>query len=61
MNTWIHKVHKVFAVVTQLGLATFFLTLNCVDLQWNELLLIVAELRGEVLPEDCKNDFFETF
>ena len=48
-------------MVTQLGLATFFLTLNCVDLQWNELLLIVAELRGEVLPEDCKNDFFETF
>ena len=48
-------------MVTQLGLITFFITLNCVDLQWNELLLIIAELREEVLPEDCKNDFFETF
>ena len=48
-------------MVTQLGLATFFLTLNCVDLQWNELLLIVAELRGEVLPEDCKMTFLRLF
>ena len=48
-------------MVTQLGLIIFFITLNCVDLQWNELLLIIAELREEVLPKDYKNDFFETF
>ena len=32
-------------------------------MQWNELLLINAELRGEVLPEDSINemDFFERY
>ena len=48
-------------MVKQLGLPTFFITLSCADLQWNELLLIIAELRGEVLSEDSINevDFFE--
>ena len=48
-------------MVKQLGLPTFFITLSFADLQWNELLLIIAELRGEVLSEASINeiDFFE--
>ena len=48
-------------MVKQLGISTTFITLSCVDLLWNELLLIIAELRGEVLPKDSINDFFEPF
>ena len=58
---WKKFLHEVLAMVKQLGLPTFFITLSCADLQWNELLLIIAELRGEVLSEDSINevDFFE--
>ena len=43
-------------MVKQLGLPTFFITLSCADLQWNELLLIIAELRVDVLSEDSTNE-----
>ena len=48
-------------MVKQLGLPTFFITLSCADLQWKELLLIIAELRADVLSEDSINemDLFE--
>ena len=45
-------------MVKQLGLPTFFITLSCADLQWNELLLIIAELRREVLPDDNINETY---
>ena len=48
-------------MVKQLGISTIFITLSCVDLLWNKLFLIIAEVRGEVLPKDSINDFFETF
>ena len=55
-------VHGFLAMVEQHGLPTFFVTLSCADFQWNELVLIIVELRGEVLLEDSINemDFFET-
>ena len=48
-------------MVKQLGISTIFITLSCVDLLWNKLFLIISEVRGEVLPKDSINDFFETF
>ena len=55
------KKFGVLAMVKQLGLPTFFITLSCADLQWKKLLLIIAELTGEVFSEDSINemDFFE--
>ena len=49
------------AIVKQLGLPTFLITLSSADLQLNKLRLTIAELRGEVLSEDSINeiDFFE--
>ena len=57
---WKKFLHTFLAMVKQLELPTFFITLSYADLRWNELLLIIAELRREVLPEDSINeiDFF---
>ena len=42
-------------------ISTFTITLNWSDLRWNGLLLIIVELREEVLPQDRINEtnFFE--
>ena len=58
---WKKFLYEVLAMVKQLGLPIVFITLSCADLQWNELLLINAELRGELLSEDSINemDFFK--
>ena len=45
-------------MVKQLGLPTFFMTLSCADLRWNELISITATLRGETLT-DNEMDFFD--
>ena len=47
---------KVLAMVKQLVLPTFFMTLNCADLRWNELISIFADLKCERLTDDEKND-----
>ena len=36
--------HQVLAMVKQLGTPTFFLTLSCADLRWNELISIIVKL-----------------
>ena len=36
--------HQVLAMVKQLGTPTFFLTLSCTDLRWNELIPIIFKL-----------------
>ena len=41
---WKHFLYDVLAMVKQLGLPTFFLTLTCADLRWEELLSIIAKL-----------------
>ena len=48
-------------MVKQLGLPTFFMTLSCADLRWNELISIIAKLNGENLGEEAINlmDFFQ--
>ena len=68
MNTdttayWKKSLQEILAMVKQLGRPKFFITLSCPDLCWNELLLIITELRREVFPEDSINKigFFERF
>lgn len=43
-------------MVKQLVLPTFFMTLKCADLRWNELTSIFADLKCERLTDDEKND-----
>ena len=38
-------------MVKQLGIPTFFMTLSCTDLRWNELIEIIAELNSLNLPD----------
>ena len=39
-------------MVKQLGLPTFFMTLSCADLHWNELVEIISKLQGRTLSDD---------
>ena len=43
---WKHFLYDVLAMVKQLGLPTFFLTLSCADLRWEELVLIIGKLNN---------------
>ena len=43
---------EVLSKVKQLGLPTFFMTLSCADLQWDELISIIASLQGEILTQE---------
>ena len=58
---WKKFLYEVLAMVKQLGLPTFFMTLSCADLHWNELISIIATLNKEKITEDDINnmDFFE--
>ena len=49
---WNKFFHEVLAMVKLLGPPTFFLTLSCADLRWNELISIISKLEGSVLSED---------
>ena len=44
---WKKFLSEVLAMVKQLGLPTFFMTLSCADLRWNELISIISKLKGE--------------
>ena len=57
---WKKFLYEVLAMVKQLGLPTFFMTLSCADLHWNELISIAAILNKERMKEaDVYNmDFF---
>ena len=39
---WKKFLFEVLAMVKQLGLPTFFMTLSCADLRWNELISIIS-------------------
>ena len=58
---WKKFLYEVLAMVKQLGLPNFFMTLSCADLHWNELISIIATLNQEKITEDDINnmDFFE--
>ena len=42
---WYIFLHEVLARVKQFRIPTFFMTLSCAGLRWNELTLIVSKLR----------------
>ena len=48
---WEKMLHDVLAMVKQLGVPSYFLTLSCADLHWKELVQIIKELRGETVEE----------
>ena len=56
--SWTKFLHEVLAMVKQLCLPTFFLTLSRADLRWNELISIISKLGGSVLSEDEVQDLF---
>ena len=58
---WKDVLYEVLAMVKQLGLPTFFMTLIFADLHWHELISIIATLNKEIIKEDDINnmDFFE--
>ena len=57
---WKKLLHEL-AMVKQLGLPTFFMTLSCAELRWNELISIISTLKGETLQEEEINmlDYFQ--
>ena len=58
---WKKFLHEVLAMVKQLGLPKFFMTLCCADLRWNELISIISAFKGEILKEEAINrlDYFQ--
>ena len=44
--------YEVIAMVKQLGIPTWFMTLSCADLRWPELFLIIARTQGKNLTDD---------
>ena len=54
---WRKFLHEVLAMVKQLGLPTFFMSLSCADLRWNELISIISKLKVETLQEEEINRF----
>lgn len=52
---------EVLAMIRQLGCPTFFLTLSCADLRWNELIKIISEMDGHPMSEEQINNlsYFE--
>ena len=52
---WKIFLFEVLAIVKQLGLPTFFMTLSCADLRWNELVLIISKLNGDNFSDEQIN------
>ena len=44
--------YEVIAMVKQLGISTWFMTLSCAGLRWPELFLIIARTQGKNLTDD---------
>ena len=49
---WKKKLFEVLAMVKQLGIPTFFMTLSCADLWWNELVEIISKLNRLEFSDD---------
>ena len=49
---WKRFLFEVLGMVKQLGLPTFFMTLSCADLRWNELVSIISKLNGIILSDE---------
>ena len=53
---WKKFLQAVLAMVKQLGSPSFFLTLSCADLRWNELISIIYKLKGREVSEEFINN-----
>ena len=49
---WKHFLYEELAMVKQLGMPTYFLTLSCADLKWNELSHITNKLNNSNLTDE---------
>ena len=49
---WKKFLFEVLAMVKQLGIPTFFMTLSCADLRWNELVEIISKLNRLDFSDD---------
>ncbi len=49
---WQKFLYEVVAMVKQLGIPTWFMTLSCADLRWPELFQIVARTQGRDITEE---------
>ena len=54
---WKHFLYDVLAMVKQLGLPSFFVTLSCADLRWDELIIIIARLNN-INIQESEIDYF---
>jgi len=44
--------YEVVAMVKQLGIPTWFMTLSCADLRWPELFQILARIQGNNITDE---------
>ena len=49
---WQRFMYEVIAMVKQLGIPTWFMTLSCADLRWPELFQIIARTQGKNLTDE---------
>ena len=49
---WKLMLYDVLAMVKQLGMPSYFMTLSCADLRWDELIIIIRRLRGENISRE---------
>ena len=49
---WQKFMYEVVAMVKQLGIPTWFLTLSCADLRWSELFQIIAKTKGNNITDE---------
>jgi len=48
---WQKFMYEVLAMIKQLGIPTWFMTLSCADLRWNDLFQIIAKSKGMDLSQ----------
>ena len=49
---WQKFMYEVVAMVSQLGIPTWFMTLSCADLRWPELFRILSRVKGETMTDE---------
>ena len=49
---WQKFMYEILAMVKQLGIPTWFMTLSCADLRWPELFQIIARIQGKMMTNE---------
>ena len=49
---WQRFMYEVLAMVKQLGIPTWFMTLSCADLRWPELFQIISRIQGQDITDE---------